>query len=61
VVVEIVSELFSTAKFPSITPIWVQTGPYRLYGQKGSMSASTIWPSLRLLQKINGVKGLYQY
>ena len=44
-VVEIVSELFSTAEFPSITPIWVQTGHCRLYGQEGSMSASGIWRS----------------
>jgi hypothetical protein len=57
-VVEIVSELFSTAEFPSITPIWVQTGPCRLYGQKGSKSASVIWRSLRLLQEINCFNGV---
>ena len=36
---KVVSELFSTATLPSITPIWVQSAQYRVYGQKRSMSA----------------------
>jgi hypothetical protein len=43
VVEKVVSELFSTANFPSITATWVQTDSRLLSGQQGPIGASTIW------------------
>ena len=45
---QVVSEPFSTAEFPSRTSIWVQIGPCRLYGHKGSIGASAMMHSLTL-------------